>query len=153
MIGLFKLLKAAALFTVAFGLHKLLGPNAGELLHRWAQVVRVDPENRLVHKFISRITGLSREQLNRLGVGTFLYGSMFCAEGIGLLLGKKWAEYFTIASTTTFLPLEAYELIKKASVLKAVVLILNAVTVAYLVWQLLRGRSQTNPQQLPGHRQ
>jgi uncharacterized membrane protein (DUF2068 family) len=46
-----------------------------------------------------------------LSVGTFFYGGLFATEGIDLLLRKRWAEYFTIITTSLFIPLEIYEIV------------------------------------------
>jgi uncharacterized membrane protein (DUF2068 family) len=145
LIGVFKLLKAAGLFVVALGLHRLLRPDQAEILARWAHVVRVDPDNVLFHTLISKLTGLPHRRLAELSLGTFFYGALFATEGIGLLLKKKWAEYFATISTTVFLPLEIYELYKRASALKAIVLIANVAIVIYLIRILLDGRRAKSP--------
>jgi uncharacterized membrane protein (DUF2068 family) len=65
-------------------------------------------------------------------VGTFFYAGLFAIEGTGLLLGKRWAEYFTIVTTSAFLPLEIYEMVKHFTVAKVVVTVVNALIVVYL---------------------
>jgi uncharacterized membrane protein (DUF2068 family) len=52
----------------------------------------------------------SIRSLGELSVRTFLYAGLFTTEGIGLLLRKCWAEYFTIVTTGGLIPLEVYEL-------------------------------------------
>ena len=69
-------------------------------------------------------------------LGTLVYAALFLTEGIGLLLEKVWAEYFTVIVTSSFLPLEIYELIKKFNGFKVAVTIANAAIVAYLIWRL-----------------
>jgi len=73
-------------------------------------------------------------------VGTFFYSALLLTEGTGLLLGKRWAEYFTIIATSSFIPLEVYEIVKRVRAAKVVVLLLNIVVVAYLVIVLRRTR-------------
>jgi uncharacterized membrane protein (DUF2068 family) len=79
-------------------------------------------------------------KLKELSVGTFIYSAVFLTEGIGLALSKRWAEYFTIITTGSFLPLEVYELIHRATVPKGVALLLNIAVVVYLVRELRRYR-------------
>lgn len=104
--------------------------------------VRVDPEGRIVHDIISRITGLPPERLHQLGVGTFFYGVMFGVEGVGLLLKRRWAEYMTVITTTTFLPLEVFELVARPSrkISKAILLLLNLAILVYLLMNLFKSR-------------
>jgi uncharacterized membrane protein (DUF2068 family) len=62
-------------------------------------------------------------------------------EGIGLALRKRWAEYLTIISTASLLPLEVYEILKRASAPKIVVLLANIAIVVYLVLEVRRTRN------------
>lgn len=150
-IGVFKLLKAALLFTIALGLHHLLHRDLEQSIVHWARAVRVDPENRFVHGIISGVSGVSPRKLEALSLGTFLYGALFATEGIGLLLRKRWAEYLTVISTALLLPVEVYELFHRFRWPKVIVLVLNVAIVAYLIWQLRASRSrQTAAAHSPG---
>jgi uncharacterized membrane protein (DUF2068 family) len=71
-------------------------------------------------------------------VGTFIYSAVFLTEGIGLAFHKRWAEYFTIITTASFLPLELYEIIHRATIAKGVALAINILVVIYLVRELRR---------------
>ena len=73
-------------------------------------------------------------------MGTFFDSALLLTEGTGLFLGKPWAQFFTIIATSSFVPLEVYELTKRVSSAKLVVLLLNLVVVAYLVIELGRNR-------------
>jgi uncharacterized membrane protein (DUF2068 family) len=73
-----------------------------------------------------------------LSVGTFVYAGIFLVEGVGLALRKRWAEYFTIITTSSLLPIEIYELARKASVGRSFALALNLAVVAYLIYELRR---------------
>ena len=66
-------------------------------------------------------------------MGTFLYAGLFTTEGIGLLLRKRWAEYFTIVTTGGLIPLEIYELWRHFTAAKTVVALINLAIVWYLV--------------------
>lgn len=68
-------------------------------------------------------------------VAAFLifYGVLQFVEGIGLWLLKRWGEYFAVVATSLFLPLEAYELTEKVTVLRVGALLLNVAAVLYLL--------------------
>jgi len=104
---------------------------ASTVMH-WVEVLRVDPDNRLVHGILTKIFRVTPKQLKELSVGTFLYAGMFATEGVGLLLRKRWAEYFTIVTTGALIPLEIFELARHFTVVKLVVLLINVLIVWYL---------------------
>jgi uncharacterized membrane protein (DUF2068 family) len=134
-----KLLKAAVLFSIALGVRRLLhNPDIVDALTHLARAVRVDPDNRIVHAVLTRITGLSPRQLQALELGTFLYAALYATEGIGLALRLRWAEYLTVISTALFLPLEIYELLHRFRWIKLAVLAANLAILWYLVSQIRR---------------
>jgi uncharacterized membrane protein (DUF2068 family) len=140
LIAAFKLLKGAALLAVAMGALRLMHRDVAVEVYRWANTFRVDPDNRFVHKLLERFASLNDKTLRELSVGTFLYSALFFTEGTGLLLRKRWAEYFTTIATFSFIPLEIYELVRRATVPRGVVLLLNITVVVYLVIHLYRNR-------------
>ncbi len=141
LIALFKLLKGVALLAIAIGAVRLLHRDIAEAVTRWIEFFRVDPDNRLIHTFFSRVTRITPEQLKALSLGTFVYAALLLTEGTGLLLRKGWAEYFTIITTAGLIPLEVYELTRHVSVGKIIVLIINVAIVVYLI---LRVRSRSH---------
>jgi uncharacterized membrane protein (DUF2068 family) len=82
------------------------------------------------------ITVFDDRVLKEIGAGSFGYAALFLTEGTGLLLRKRWAQYFTIIVTASFLPLEFYEVIRQPSVLKTVVILSNVAILVYLVIRL-----------------
>ncbi len=133
LIGIFKLFKALLLIVVGIGAIKFLHKDiVGTLMH-WTEVLRVDPDNRFVHGMLVRVLRVTPKQLKELSVGTFFYAGLFATEGLGLLLRKRWAEYFTIITTSGLIPLEVYEIARHFTVTKLVVAFVNVLIVLYLV--------------------
>ncbi len=141
LIGLFKLFKALLLIAAGIGAIKLLHKDLASTAMHWVQVLRVDPDNRYVHGILVRIFRITPKQLKELSVGTFIYAGLFLTEGVGLLLRKHWAEYFTIITTGAFIPLEVYELVRHFTITKLVVTLVNVLIVWYLVARV-RSRSK-----------
>lgn len=138
LIAAFKLFKGLVLLAVGIGAVKLLHKDIAFELERWADMFRVDPNNHYFQRLLERFSILDARKLKEFSVGTFFYSTLLLTEGTGLLLGKRWAEYFTIIATSSFIPLEVYEIAKHVSAAKLVVLLLNIVVVAYLVIVLRR---------------
>jgi uncharacterized membrane protein (DUF2068 family) len=133
LIGIFKLFKALLLVAVGIGAFKLLHGDTSATLTHWTAVLRVDPDNRYVHRILERIFGMSPRHLRELSFGTFLYAGLFSIEGVGLLLQKRWAEYFTIITTSGLIPLELFELARHFTLAKLAVFLVNVAIVAYLL--------------------
>jgi uncharacterized membrane protein (DUF2068 family) len=143
LIAIFKTIKGLALLVVAVGALKLLHKDLAAEAERWIELLRVDPHNHYIHRVLEKLSILDARKLKELSVGTFFYSALFLTEGVGLALRKRWAEYFTIVSTSLFIPLEVYELAKHASLAKGILLLANAGIVAYLVVELRRTSKNT----------
>jgi uncharacterized membrane protein (DUF2068 family) len=104
----------------------------------WVEILRIDPDNRYIHRLLAKVFAVTPKQLKELSAGTFFYAAILGTEGIGLLTRKRWAEYFTVISTGIFIPLEVYELVHHFTWIKVAVLLINVAIVWYLVAQLRR---------------
>lgn len=133
LIALFKLTKGILLLIVGIGALRLLHRNVADTVGHWVDILRVDPDNRYIHRLLSHVLAVTPGQLKAASVGTFIYAGLLLTEGTGLLLRKRWAEYFTIITTAGLIPLEIYELIHKMTAAKIVILLVNVAIVAYLI--------------------
>ena len=138
LIAAFKLLKGLALLAVGVGALKFLHKDVTGQVEQWINVFQVDPHNHFIHRFLEKLSILDDRRLKELSVGTFIYAAIFFTEGIGLAFRKRWAEYFTIITTASLLPIEIYELAKHASLGRGFALLINLAVVAYLVRELRR---------------
>jgi uncharacterized membrane protein (DUF2068 family) len=142
LIALFKLVKAIMLIAVGVGAINLLHKDVAQTVAHWVDVLRVDPDNRFIHRIVAKIFNVTPAQLKAVSAGTFFYAALLSTEGIGLLLRKHWAEYFTVITTAALIPLEVYELIRHLTVAKVAVLIINIGIVWYLVLRLRKPRAK-----------
>lgn len=140
IIAAFKLFKGLVLFAVGVGAAKLLHKDLAFEVERWADIFRVDPNSHYFRRLLEKFLTLDDRKLRELSVGTLFYSALLLTEGTGLLLRKRWAEYFTIIATSSFLPLEVYELTKRISAPRIIVLLLNVAVVVYLALSLLQNR-------------
>ena len=79
--------------------------------------------------------------LREAGILSFLYAMVCVVEGTGLMLEKRWAEYFTVILTALGLPWEIYELAHKYSPYKVGLMVINVAVLVYLVWILKKRRT------------
>ena len=74
--------------------------------------------------------------LKRISAGTFFYAALLLTEGVGLLWRQRWAEYFTVLVTGSFIPLELYELTRRFTAPRLILIGVNVAVVGYLVRHL-----------------
>ncbi len=131
-----KLFKGILLFIVAVKLLSLLNKDVGEWFADFIARHRIDPENRLVHSIIEKISGINNNNLIAFSVGSFLYSALQLTEGIGLWLEKRWAEFLTVIATSLLIPIEIYEIYEKFTWLRIAAFAVNVFIVWYLATRL-----------------
>jgi uncharacterized membrane protein (DUF2068 family) len=137
LIALFKLVKAVLLIAIGVGALSLRH-NHGGVLGTWIHALVFDPHGRLFHEAVAKISGLDTRQLADVAIGSLVYAAVFVVEGVGLMLRRGWAEVLTVIITTSFIPLEIYELVEHRSWTKIGVVVVNALIVLYLLRRLRR---------------
>jgi uncharacterized membrane protein (DUF2068 family) len=140
-ISYLKLLKGFLLVVSGIGLLKLLNKDLADVVLHWMNTLHVDPDNRHFHKLLLKASVVNERQLKELSIGSFLYAGLFLTEGTALLLQKRWAKYFTLIITASFIPLELWEVLRSFSVFKSAVIAVNAAIVWYLAVQIKMDRT------------
>ncbi len=141
LIAAFKLVKGLGLLILGIGVLKLLHTDVAAEGAQWIDILRVDPHNHYIQEALAKLGMIDDRKLKALSVGTFFYSALYLTEGIGLSLRKRWAEYVTIISTASLLPLEIYEIVKHVNAPKIVVLLANIAVLVYLVIEVRRTRN------------
>jgi uncharacterized membrane protein (DUF2068 family) len=143
LIGIYKICEGLLLAAAGVGVLRLLHRDLETVLMHWVHVLRVDPDNRYIHRLLERAFSMNPKQLKELSVGTFVYAAMRLTEGFGLVARQRWAEYLTIILTALFIPLELYEMIRHFTWVKAFVFAANVIVVVYLVMVTRKGSPNT----------
>jgi uncharacterized membrane protein (DUF2068 family) len=138
LIGLFKLSKAVLSIVLGVGALKLMHHDLAIVVLHISDVLKIDPESRIVALLMSKADLIGAPQLRHFSALTFTYAALCLIEGTGLMLEKRWAEYFTVTLTTLALPWECFELAKEVTAVRVALLIINLMVLAYLVWLLRR---------------
>ena len=82
---------------------------------------------------MAKILSLDSHQLRAIRAGTLVYAALLLTEGIGLLLRRRWAEYFTVIVTGSFIPIEVYEITRRLTWTRVALLGVNVAVVWYLI--------------------
>ncbi len=141
LVGIFKLSKAIFFTAVGAGALHLVHKDLGDVLMHMVDALRIDPESRFVGMLMYKADLINVHQLRRAGTLSILYAAVCVVEGTGLVMEKRWAEYFTVILTAMGLPWESYELLERFSPYKVVLLAVNLVVLLYLLWVLKKKRA------------
>ena len=147
LIGLLKLFKGILLFASGVGLLKLLHKDVGDFVAQWINTLHVDPDNRHIQGLLLKASIIDERQLKELSLGSFFYAGLLLTEGTGLLLGKRWAKYFSVIVTASFIPLEIWELARHFTAGKVLVIAVNIAIVAYLVIRIQSEKAEKREEQ------
>ena len=144
LIAGFKILKGLGLIAVGIGAVHLLHKDLAEEVMRGVDLLRIDSNNHYVNRLLQKVANVDEKKLLELSLGTFCYAGLFLCEGIGLALRQRWAEYLTIVTTASLMPIEVFEIYKKPSAGRLIVLLINMGVVWYLVNEL-RKKQKSSP--------
>jgi uncharacterized membrane protein (DUF2068 family) len=87
----------------------------------------------IVHE-LDKLFTLKSSTLELVGAAVWVYAIVEGVEAVGLWFQKRWAEYLTFIVTTSFIPIEVYELIHKFTPFKVFALVVNTAIVVYLLY-------------------
>ena len=136
VIAVFKFVKGAALLTLAFGALSMLHKDVAQEAKHWLDQLRIDPDNEFIGAFLSKLRLVHTKELKEISALGAGYAGLFLTEGTGLLFRKRWAEWLTIVATSSLMPLEVYELIKEFTVIRLLVVLVNAAVVLFLIYRV-----------------
>jgi uncharacterized membrane protein (DUF2068 family) len=144
LIGVGKLFKAVLFVALGFGALRLVHRDLVTVVTHWIVDLRFDPESRLVNLILDKIAAITPHRLRQISILIFCDAALDILEGVGLMLGKAWAEYLTLIVSVSFLPWEFFEILRKPSWPKAVLTLINIAVVLYLAAYLQRRMRERN---------
>lgn len=136
LIAAFRWSKALILIGAAFGAMRLLHPGVAQRIAVWAMQLPFAAQHRFVSEGIGKLLHLDTTKIEWIVAGLFAYAALFAVEGYGLWRDRRWGEWLTVVATTSFIPFEVYELLKRATAIRGAMLVTNIAIVIYLVWRI-----------------
>ncbi len=136
LIGIFKLSKASLLLLVAIGALSLIDTKTRDSTLQLVTHLSGDSHFRAIGSLAKMLGLATNRSIELVSVGALFYAALFTTEGLGLLLQRRWAEYFTSIVTASFLPLEIYEIAHKPEAFKILILGTNLAVLVYLILRI-----------------
>jgi uncharacterized membrane protein (DUF2068 family) len=128
----FKAVKAALLVVLGITLLVAIRRDPVDLILQIALAVHLPLTSRLFDRAVTIAFNATPRREAVLALTAFGYATLMAAEGVGLYLRRRWARWFTIGATSSLMPIEAYEIARRPSGFRVLVLLLNVAVVVYL---------------------
>ena len=103
----------------------LIGKNLATELWRLTERWNIDFHNHYIQMLYHQANELDGKRLIFFTAITFAYAALFFVEGIGLILGKYWAQWLVIIDTASFIPGEIFYLARQFSWFNTFLLLIN----------------------------
>lgn len=143
VIAVYEVIKTVGLILVAMAAFHLNRTQNFEHLVHWLSHLSLADSDGLRWKLVHLLEALGPSKFTAIGIVALAYAVLFGIEGVGLWMGKHWAEWFTVIATGSLIPLELYETLHAFGWLKLATLIGNVAIIAYLVRVALQTREQS----------
>ena len=134
--------KAALVLLVGFGLLALIHRDVQALAEKFVRHSHLNPAGKYPRIFIDASERVTDANLWFLAALATLYSVVRAIEAYGLWHERRWAEWFALASSAIYLPVEVYELMHKFGPVKSSIFITNVVVVLYMAYALKHSADQ-----------
>jgi uncharacterized membrane protein (DUF2068 family) len=138
--------KGVIVLAVGLGLLGLIHRDLQQLAEDVVRHLHLNPSAHYPQVFVGVASKLSDARLWALAGGAAAYSGLRLLEATGLWRGRGWAKWLGALSGGVYIPVEVYEVARKVTATRLVLLILNAAVVAFLVWDLWKQRRLRAPQ-------
>lgn len=129
----------------------LLGTGVATMLHHehdvedvavnLLYVLHISHHHHLSAIFLQAADKLQDTNLVVVAICAGVYSLLRFVEAYGLWNGRVWAEWFALISGAVYLPLEVYELVRRATPVRFGIFFINILIVLYMGW--LRWKAHT----------
>ncbi|HEY8586218.1 MAG TPA: DUF2127 domain-containing protein [Rhodanobacter sp.] len=143
VIAIYEIIKTTCLLLVAMAAFHLDRQQSFEQLVHWLEHLSLSDSNGLRWKLVGLLQDFGPSRFVAVGAVALGYAVLFGIEGVGLWLGKYWAEWFTVIATGSLIPLELYETLHRFGWLKLATLAGNVAIIVYLVRVALQPRPRS----------
>jgi uncharacterized membrane protein (DUF2068 family) len=149
-VAVYEAAKGALILLAGFELLSLMHHEAQHFAEQWVAHLHLNPAKGYPRIFIDAMTNVTDARLWLLAGLALVYAGVKWILAYGLWLGRRWAEWFAVASGGIFVPAEIVEIVRGVTWTKILLLIVNVCIVAYLIYVLWRSKSSRIEQQDKG---
>ncbi len=133
-VAIFETIKGVLVLIIGLALLTLIHRDAQDVAETIVRYSHLNPDRKFLRRFVEFAGTVSDSRLWFMAAIALLYSSIRFIEAYGLWRARAWAEWFAIISGAVYVPIEIYELAIHPSLFKVIVLVVNVLIVAYLIY-------------------
>lgn len=137
-----ELTKGVIVLLLGFGAVSLVHKDAWDVAEALLRFFHVNPDHRYAQVFLNLADNLTDAKLWAMAGGAAAYSIVRFVEAYGLWRERAWAEWFALISGALYVPFEAYELIRRPTLIHLAVLLINLVIVFYMLYLRLSAQAE-----------
>jgi len=141
-VALYEAAKGGLVLLVGFGMLSLVGRDVERFAERLITHSHLNPAAHYPRIFLDLADRVTSTHLMLLAAGAGVYALVRFVEAYGLWHERRWAEWFAALSGAIYIPLELLRLNKHVSWISVVLLIVNVVVVAFMLYCVFRVKSK-----------
>ena len=134
--------KGGLVLLAGFGLLALIHRDVQAIAEKIVRHSHLNPAGKYPRIFIDAADRVTDAHLWLFAGLAALYAVVRLTEAYGLWNERRWAEWFALASSAIYVPVEVYELLHRYNWIKVAILGANVLIVAYMAYALRHSADQ-----------
>ena len=134
--------KALLVLLAGFGLLALIHRDVQDLAEKFVRHSHLNPAGKYPRIFLDAADRVTDARLWLYASLAALYSLVRSVEAYGLWNERRWAEWFALASSALYLPVEIYEMWHRFGWVKASIFLTNVAVVSYMAYALKHSADQ-----------
>jgi uncharacterized membrane protein (DUF2068 family) len=138
-----ELAKGLVVLLLGFGAVSLVHKDAWDVAEALLRFLHVNPDrHHYAQVFLNLADNLTDKKLWAMAGGAAAYSIVRFVEAYGLWRERTWAEWFALISGALYVPFEAYEVVRRTTLIHVAVLLINLGIVFYMLYLRLIARAE-----------
>ncbi len=136
VVATFEAAKGGLVLVVGFGLLALVHHDVQAIAEQWVGHFHLNPASRFPRIFLDAAAATTDARLWLFACAALGYAGVRLIEAYGLWHERRWAEWFAVASSGLYMPIELFELWEGVTWVNLSLLMVNGAIVAYMSYAL-----------------
>lgn len=130
-IALLEFAKGIAVLTAAISLYWV---DPTDVVGGFLDFLHISPDHHIAQMLLRSADKLSDASMWTIILVACVYSGLRFAEAFGLWRERAWAEWIALVSGAIYIPLEAYKLAHRVTLLHVAIIVVNLAIVAYMFY-------------------
>jgi uncharacterized membrane protein (DUF2068 family) len=138
-----ELTKGLVVLLLGFGAVSMVHKDAWDTAEALLRFLHVNPDrHHYAQVFLNLADNVTDKKLWAVAAGAAAYSIIRFVEAYGLWMQRAWAEWFALISGAIYVPFEAYEVVRRTTLIHVAVLVINLAIVAYMLYLRLLAQAE-----------